>query len=143
MVRQVGNGPLGTTLYIIFCIFVIAVIFLLAYLVPRFMAVQMKNSSHGKNITVLEKIPVSKDCTFVLLKVFDRLIAGCITQSGMTVIKEMDASEIELSEPADTKAGFAEILRQTLQDAIPDGSVKDAVGKFFGKKGAGGDDKME
>lgn len=136
-----GSSLLGTIFYILFCIVIIVVIFLLAYLVPKFLATQMKSSAHGNHVRVIEKVPISKDCTIVLLQVFDRLIAGCVTPGGMTVIKEIDASAVDLTEPQARPAGFAEILRQTLQDAVPDGSVKDAVLKFFRKKGDGGDGK--
>lgn len=126
-------------LYVIFCILMIVFIFFLAWYIPRFLAARSGMTGFGRNITVLEKLAVTKDSCILLVKAFGKLMLIGVTPHGMEKLMEVDAAAAELQAPETPAESFAEIFKKNLNTALPEGKLKDTVGKLFGKKGDGDD----
>lgn len=125
--------------YVIFCILVVVLIFFLAWYIPRFLSTRNGMTGNGRNIVVLEKIVLSKDSSIVLVKAFGKLILVGITPHGMEKLMEAEETAVEIQGNETSTESFTEILKKNLNSALPEGKIKEAVGKMFGKKGDGDD----
>lgn len=119
---------------------VILVIFFLAWVVTRFIAMKSSQGISGKFLTVLEKIPVTKDSYIMLVKISDKIMVVGVTAQGMTTLKELDADNIDIEALMPKQESFAEILKKSVDMTLPDGKIKDTFNRFL-KKGGGGDEK--
>lgn len=129
-------GP--TILSLLFTIVVIVFICFLAWFVTRFVASRGNVGIRGGNICVIEKIMISRESCIALIKIADKLLLIGVTPQGMTTLKEFDAGDVSLAEAPEKAENFAQAMRQAIDEALPDGAVKKAVGKienFFRKSG--------
>ena len=58
---------------------VVVIIFFLAWYIPHLIAKKGSFGVKGKNIAILEKIPVSKDSYIMLLKTFEKIVVVGVT----------------------------------------------------------------
>ena len=118
----------------------IAVVFFLAWFVTRAVAVNGSFNGRSKYFTVLEKFPLSKDSYLMLIKSFGKLLLVGVTPGQMTVLKELDEDEVDLSSFDVEKQTFSSVFKSTLESTLPDGKVKDKLNTLLQKKKGGGDD---
>jgi flagellar biosynthetic protein FliO len=118
---------------IIYSILVVIVVFFLAWFVTRLVASKSSFAGHGKNISVIEKMAVSKESFIMLVKAFDNYLLVGVTAQGMTVLKEIDAESIDTELLIVKKESFAEILKSTIDQTLPNGKIKDKVNNFLDK----------
>ena len=128
-------------LYVVFCILVIVLVFFLAWLVPRLLASRSGMTGGGRHIAVLEKVAVSKDVGILLVRAFGKLMVVGMTPHGMEKLLETEDTLPPEQLFGSSGEGFSEILKKSLNSALPDGKVKNAVSRLFEGKGGGGDDK--
>lgn len=126
-------------LTLIVVLIVMVVFFFLAWAFTRFVAKNGSFNGKGRYINVLERFPVGRDSYLLLVKYFDRILLVGVTAHEMTVIKELDAQDVDLGAYDVKTQNFGEILSSTLESAIPEGKFKDAVGKMLNKRKGGGD----
>lgn len=119
----------------------IALVFFLAWFITRAVALNGSFNGKGKYFTVLEKFPVAKDSFIMLVKSFDKLLLVGMTPGGMTLLKEIDADSVDLSEFVAEKVSFSSIFKNTLDSTLPDGKLKDALNKLASKKNGGDSDE--
>lgn len=135
---QGGKRVGATILSLIVTIIAIVFICFLAWFVTRFVASRGNTGIKNGNIRVIEKIVISRDSCIMLVKIVDKVLLVGVTPQGMTTLKEFDADMVTLAEEPPKAESFAQALRQAIDDALPDGAVKKAVGKvekFIKKKG--------
>jgi flagellar biosynthetic protein FliO len=137
----------GALLSILYSIIVVIVIFFLAWFVTRLVASKSSFAGQGKNIKILEKVAISKDSCIMLVEAFGKLLLVGTTAQGMTMLKEIDSEGIDMELFHIKKESFADILKSTLDQTLPNGKVKSKVNDFFDnsryfrKKGGNGDEK--
>jgi flagellar protein FliO/FliZ len=135
-------GWVGEFFQVLAALIVVIVIFFLAWYIPHLIAKKGSFASKGKNIAILEKIPVSKDSYIMLLKAFDKIVLVGVTPGGMTTLKELEDGDYS---PEDIQPGaqsFSQVFKTVLSNTIPEGRIKKAFDKLAGrKKGDGGDDE--
>lgn len=124
----------------------IAVVFFLAWFVTRAVAVNGSFNGRAKHFTVLEKFPLSKDSYLMLIKSFDKLLLVGVTPGQMTVLREFEADEVDLSVLETEKQSFSSVFKTTLDSTLPDGKIKDRLSgllqtKQSAKKKGDGDDE--
>jgi len=118
---------------IIYSILVVVVVFFLAWFVTRLVASRSSFAGHGKNISIIEKLAISKDSYIMLVKAFDNFLLVGVTAQGMTVLKEIDSENIDKELLTIKKESFAEILRSTIDQTLPNGKMKKTVNDFLDK----------
>lgn len=118
---------------IIYSILVVVVVFFLAWFVTRLVASRSSFAGHGKNISIIEKLAISKDSYIMLVKAFDNFLLVGVTAQGMTVLKEIDSENIDKELLTIKKESFAEILRSTIDQTLPNGKMKKTVNNFLDK----------
>lgn len=123
-------------------LFAIALVFFLAWLLTRAVALNGSFNGKAKHFTVLEKFPVGKDSYIMLIKSFGKLLLVGVTAGGMTVLREFDADSVDTEDILTEKQSFSSILKTTLDSTLPDGKIKDALNKLAKKKKGGGDDEQ-
>ena len=123
-------------------LFAIALVFFLAWLLTRAVALNGSFNGRAKHFTVLEKFPVGKDSYIMLIKSFGKLLLVGVTAGGMTVLREFDADSVDTGDIMTEKQSFSSILKTTLDSTLPDGKIKDALNKLAKKKKGGGDDEQ-
>jgi flagellar protein FliO/FliZ len=124
-----GNAFLS----VLYSIIVVIVVFFLAWFITRIVASKSSFAGQGKNIKILEKMAVSKDSYIMLVKVFDKLLLVGATSQGMTVLKEIDAEGIDMELLNIKKESFADILKSTINQTLPEGKIKSSVNNFLDK----------
>lgn len=122
-------------------ILAIALVFFLAWFISRAVAVNGSFNGKGKYFTILERFPVSKDSFILLIKTSDKLLLVGMTPGGMNVLEETDLDSIDLSSFSVEKQSFSSVFKNTLDQTLPDGKVKDALNKLSKHKDGG--DKNE
>lgn len=128
-----------TILQILATLLVVIFIFFLAWYIPHVIARKGTFNAKGRNICIIEKIPVSKDSYIMLLRAFDKYVLVGVTPGGMTTIKELDDDEYS---PDDSKAdslSFAQILKTAVSNAAPEGRLRNSLEKVLNRR-RGGDD---
>lgn len=136
-----GN-PILEFFQVIAVLFVVVVIFFLAWYIPHVIAKKGSFGAKGRNIAILEKIPVSKDSYIMLLKTFDKVILVGVTPGGMTTLREIGEGEYQPEDIDGSQPGFSQILKETLAASIPEGKIRDTFDKFINRK-KGGDGNEE
>jgi flagellar protein FliO/FliZ len=118
---------------------VVVIIFFLAWYIPHLIAKKGSFGGSGRNIAILEKIPVSKDSYIMLLKTFDKVIVVGVTPGGMTTLKELEGGDYK-AEDVQPAQSFSHIFKKAVGDSIPEGRMKDAYERFVNRsKGGDGD----
>ena len=123
-------------------LFAIVLVFFLAWLLTRAVALNGSFNGKAKHFTVLEKFPVGKDSYIMLIKSFGKLLLVGVTAGGMTVLREFDADSVDTEDIMTEKQSFSSIFKTTLDSTLPDGKIKDALNKLGKKKKGGGDDEQ-
>lgn len=125
----------------LFVLIVIVVIFFLAWYVPHLIARKGTSGTRGGKVTVLEKIPVSKDSYIMLLKTFDEVIVVGVTPGGMTTLKELDGVDVDAESYAQSPQNFPQAFKTALNTVLPEESmVRKTIDRFtHGRKGGDGD----
>lgn len=130
---------------ILFTIVAIVFIFFLAWFLTRFVATRGGMLLQGKNIRVVEKVAVSKECFLMVVETFGRYSLVGVTPQGMTVLRELaeeEAAAIPTPQPKPVGQSFAEIFRDALDTTLPEGKVRSAVEKLLHRKGDGHEDQQ-
>ena len=121
---------------------VIVIIFFLAWYIPHVISKQGSFIQKGRNIAILEKIPVSKDTYIMLLKTFDKVMVVGVTPGSMTNLRELEEGDFSLEEVQESAQSFSSILKTAMKDSIPEGRIKDAIVKLANRrKGGEGNEK--
>lgn len=136
-----GNWLLDI-LQVIAVLIVVVVIFFLAWYIPHVIAKKGSFGAKGRNIAILEKIPVSKESYIMLLKTFDKVILVGVTPGGMTTLREIEDGEYQPEDIASSQQGFSQALKDAIAGSIPEGKIKDTFDKFINRK-KGGDGNEE
>ena len=116
-------------------------IFFLAWYIPHLIARRGNFTSRGRNVAILEKLPVSRDSYIMLVKAFDKIVLVGVTPGGMTTLKELEDGDYSPEDINSAQQSFSQVFKTVLGATVPDGRIKDAFGKFVHrKKGGGGDE---
>lgn len=110
---------------------IVVVFFYLAYIVTKVIAGGNFLGIKGKNIRVLEKLPLSRDSSILLLKAVDKVLVVGVTSSGMTTLRELDPDQVEIEEQPAAGQDFTTIFKTALRDSIPNGRVRRQVEKWL------------
>lgn len=132
---------MGTIIKLLLTLFIIILFFFLAYVVTRVVAGSNFLGVKGKNIRILEKLPVSKDSSILLLRAVDKVLVVGVTPSGMTTLRELDPDAVELEEQTEGAPDFAAAFKTALRDSVPNGRIRRQVGKWLHIEEDGKDDK--
>jgi flagellar biosynthetic protein FliO len=122
-------------------VFVVIIIFFLAWFIPRLIGKSTNIGSKGKYITILERVPVSKDAYILLVKAFDKVIVVGVTSGTMTTLGGVDANSINIEDTVTKPQSFADVFKGAVGDTLPEGKVKNAALRFMRGKKGGGDDE--
>lgn len=131
---------IGDIFQVLAVLIVIIVIFFLAWYIPHLIAGKGNFAPKGKNLAILEKIPVSKESYIMLLKTFDTVLVVGVTPGGMTTLREIGEGEYDPEEVQTGTQSFSQIFKTVLDNSIPQGKVRDTIDKLTHRKKAGGGD---
>jgi flagellar protein FliO/FliZ len=120
---------------------VIVIFFFLAWFLTRIIATNGSSNGKGKHITVIEKFPISRDSSLMIIKVTDKILLVGVTANGMTTLKEIDQESFDLDINEVKKQSFADVFKSTLESSFPDGRVKSAIDKVLHRRKGGDDDE--
>jgi flagellar biogenesis protein FliO len=126
--------------YFIYVVVVVGILFL-AYYISKLVANNGTMAGKGKNITVIERIAVSKDCSVVLLKAAGKLLVVGVTPHSMQTLAELNEQEAEEITAQPRAESFSEVFKRSVDVSLPEGKFKDALAHFMNRKGGGGDDE--
>lgn len=127
-------------LTLVVAVIIVVAFFYLAWAFTRFVASNGSLNGRGKYITVLERFPVGRDSYLLLVKNFDRLLLVGVTPQGMTTLREISVGEVDLGDTAEPgKQSFSQLLSSALSSAVPEGKLRDAVGRAVHRRKGGGD----
>jgi flagellar protein FliO/FliZ len=118
---------------------VVVIIFFLAWYIPHIIAKRGNFSDKGKNIAILEKVPVSKDSYIMLLKTFDKVMVVGVTPGGMTNLRELDNGDYKPEDIEQSTPSFSKIFKAALRDTVPEGRLRNAFDRFAARHGKGGE----
>ncbi|HEX3026319.1 MAG TPA: flagellar biosynthetic protein FliO [Clostridia bacterium] len=128
---------LGYLLTLLVSLVIVVVFFFLAWVFTRLVASNGSFNGKGQFITILERFPVTKDSSILLVKTFDKVMLIGVTPHGMTTLNEYDAEGIDIQNTEFKKQSFSEIMSSAFDSAFPDGKVRKTVDRML-KKGKGG-----
>lgn len=127
-------------LTLVVVLIIMVVFFYLAWAFTRFVASNGSFNGRGKYITVLERFPVGRDSYLLLVKNFDKLLLIGVTPQGMTTLRELPVEQADLSDtPGAKQQSFSQLLGSALNSAVPDGKLRDAIGRAMRRHKGGGD----
>lgn len=118
-------------LKLLLALVIVVAFFFLAYIVTRVVAGGNFLGIKGKNIRILEKLPLSRDSSILLLKAVDKVLVVGVTSSGMTTLRELEPDAVEIEEPTAGGQDFASVFKIALRDSVPKGRLRDQVGKWL------------
>jgi flagellar biosynthetic protein FliO len=121
---------------LIVSLLIVFAIFFLAWFLTRIVASRGGFKGQGRYIEIIEKYPLGKDSSLMIVKSFEKILLVGVTMQGMTTLKEFDPSEINLDKSAPpAPQGFAEVFKSTLGSALPEGKVKKAISDLAKRMG--------
>ncbi|ADU28057.1 flagellar biosynthetic protein FliO [Ethanoligenens harbinense] len=110
---------------------IVVLFFFLAYVVTRIVAGgHFLGMRGGRNIRVLEKVPLSRDSSILLVRAVDKVLVVGVTSSGMTTLRELDPETVE-QEEVPAAQDFATVFKVALRDSMPGGKLRAQVGKWL------------
>lgn len=118
-------------LRLLLALVIIVLFFFLAYVVTRVVAGRNFLGIKGKNIRVVEKLPLSRDSSILLLKAVDKILVVGVTPSGMTTLRELELDQVEIEEPSADGQDFATVFKVALRDSVPNGRLRKQVEKWL------------
>lgn len=118
-------------LKLLLALVIVVAFFFLAYIVTRVVAGGNFLGIKGKNIRILEKLPLSRDSSILLLKAVDKVLVVGVTSSGMTTLRELEPDAVEIEEPTAGGQDFASVFKIALRDSVPKGRLRGQVGKWL------------
>ncbi|MFT8887927.1 MAG: flagellar biosynthetic protein FliO [Ethanoligenens sp.] len=122
---------MGAIIKLLLTVVIVIIFFFLAYVVTRVVAGGNFLGVRGKNIRILEKLPLSRDSSILLLRAVDKVLVVGVTPSGMTTLRELAPDAVELEEPPATPQDFATVFKIALRDSVPRGRVRERVSKWL------------
>lgn len=121
----------SSVIQIVVTLIIVIVFFYLAYILTRTVAGGRFLGVHGKNIRVLEKLPLSKDTSILLLRAVDKVLVVGVTSAGMTVLRELAPEEVPAEQLSETPPSFGEAFRTALRDTMPTEGMRSRVAKWL------------
>ena len=118
-------------LQIIVTLIIVALFFYFAYILTRSVAGGHYLGVRGKNIRVMEKLPLSKDTSILLLKAVDKVLVVGVTPAGMTTLREVPPEEVPQEEEQQAAVSFSEAFRIAVRDSMPSNRLRDRVGRWL------------
>lgn len=104
----------------IVAILFMALIFFLAWYIPKTIVRTNLMGMKTRNLEVIEKLQISKDQAILLVKMFDKVMVVGVTQGSMTVLGGVDAARVSVGQSgAPEGQSFAKVLRQVIASHFP------------------------
>jgi flagellar biosynthetic protein FliO len=102
---------------LIFSLAAIALFLFLCYALSKYLAKKVNSASNGKNIKLIERVPLMQDKGLVITKIGQQYYLMGYSTNSIEILKEIDKEELQLPPLSSTngKASFFNILNAQIK----------------------------